>query len=146
YSSSRSSDPTASRFRRSEPSLLREEKIGRHLATRRSFHPRARASPRDCPRSSCILRRTLLCPPHETQYRARRWQLECRIFLATREKMGTSQDERIRRTAINFCWVTRRVYYGTLLGIHMCAGWLQRIPRGTSALENLEREHLRIPR
>jgi Uncharacterized conserved protein len=54
-----------------------------------------------------FLRRTLRRPPNETQHRARRWQLECRIFLATREEMGISQDERIRRTAINFCWVTR---------------------------------------
>ena len=51
-----------------------------------------------------------------------------------------------RRRAIYSDRVARRIYHRALLGLHGVAQWLQRIPRGTSPLESLERDRFRTQR
>ena len=114
------SNPAASRFRRSEPTFLRQEKIGRHLATWRSFRPRACASPRNCPRCPCIRGERYFALPMKhniervddnfsVEYswrREKKWEFH--KIIASGEPQSTPS------------WVTRSVYYGTLLGYTCC--------------------------
>ena len=60
--------------------------------------------------------------------------------------MGIAQDAGDRLGATYSSRIARRIYHGTLLGLHSPAERLQRISRGTSALEDLECHQLRIER
>src|SRR5215475_2696329 len=58
--------------------------------------------------------------------------------------MGITQNDSDWRGAIYSSRIARRIYHRTLLGLHCSGKRLQRISRRTSALEDLERDWLRI--
>ena len=73
-------------------------------------------------------------------------QFEGGILVAPRPQMGITQNDGDWRSAIYSSRIARRIYHRTLLGLHRVARRLQRIPRRTSALEDLERDELRTQR
>src|SRR4029077_7075027 len=146
YTPPGSSNSAAPRFRRSELAFLRPEKIGGHMAARRGFHPGTCAASRNCARSAGVLRRKLCCRPDETRNRTYRIDFKSGILVATRPQMGIAEDDGDWRGATNSSRIACRIYNRTLQGLHGLAQRLQRISRGTSALENLECHQLRIER